>query len=47
MLVRVALGLFPPDLVVQVKALACELPAKHGRPLSRWSTTDLVQEVRR
>jgi hypothetical protein len=45
MLVRVVPGFFPPDLVVQVKALACELPAKHGRPLSRWSTTDLVQEV--
>ena len=25
---------FPPDLVVQVKALACELPATHGIPLS-------------
>lgn len=45
MLVRVAPGLFPPDLVVQVKALACELPAEHGLPLSRWSTTDLVREV--
>jgi DDE superfamily endonuclease len=44
-LVRVAPGLFPPDLVVQVKALACELPAKYGRPLSRWSTSDLVQQV--
>jgi transposase len=44
-LVRVAPGLFPPDLVVQVKALACELPAQHGRPLSRWSTQDLVQQV--
>jgi len=44
-LVRVAPGRFPPDLVVQVKALACELPSKHGRPLSRWSTADLVQEV--
>src|SRR5580658_10189594 len=32
---RVAPGLFPPDLVVQVKALACELPAMYGRPLSR------------
>lgn len=47
MLVRVAPGFFPPDLVVQVKALACELPAQQGRPLSRWSTTDLVQEVQR
>src|SRR5208283_4848087 len=45
MLVRVAPGLFPPDLVVQVKALACELPAQHGLPLSRWSTRDLVQQV--
>jgi len=42
-LVRVAPGLFPPELVVQVKAWACELPAQHGRPLSRWSTADLVQ----
>jgi hypothetical protein len=45
MLVRVVPGLFPPDLVVQVKALACELPATHGIPLSRWSTGDLVQQV--
>ena len=45
MRVRVAPGLFPPELVVQVKALACELPAKHGLPLSRWSTRDLVQQV--
>jgi hypothetical protein len=45
MLVRGVPGLFPPDLVVQVKALACELPAKHGLPLSRWSTADLVHQV--
>jgi len=45
MLVRVAPGLFPPDLVVQIKALACELPAKHGLPLSRWSTADLVRQI--
>ncbi len=44
-IVRVAPGLFPPELVVQVKALACELPAKYGLPLSRWSTQDLVQQV--
>jgi hypothetical protein len=36
---------FPPDLIVQVKAFACELPATHGIPLSRWSTGDLVQQV--
>jgi hypothetical protein len=44
-LVRAVPGFFPPDLVVQVKALACELPAKYGMPLSRWSTSDLVQHV--
>jgi hypothetical protein len=31
--------------VVQVKALACELPSTRGLPLSRWSTDDLVREV--
>ena len=45
MLVRAVPGLFPPELVVQVKALACELPAKYDQPLSRWSTSDLVQHV--
>lgn len=44
-LVRVVPGLFPPDLIVQVKAWACELPATHDLPLSRWSTTDLAREV--
>lgn len=43
--VRVAPGLFPPDLVVQVKAWACELPTTHDLPLSRWSTDDLAREV--
>jgi hypothetical protein len=42
---RVALGLFPPELVVQVKALACELPSTHGLPLSRWSTPDIARQV--
>jgi hypothetical protein len=40
-------GVFPPDLVVQIKALACELPATHGVPLSRWSAADLAREARR
>lgn len=31
--------------MVQVKALACELPATHDLPLSRWSTDDLVRQV--
>jgi DDE superfamily endonuclease len=33
--------------VVQVKALACELPATLGVPLSRLSTADIAREVRR
>src|SRR5438552_1904576 len=45
-LARVAPGLFPPEVVVQVKALACELPSKFGVPLSRWSTQDLAAQVR-
>jgi hypothetical protein len=45
-LARVAPGLFPPEVVVQVKALACELPSKFGVPLSRWSTEDLAAQVR-
>jgi len=36
---------FPPRSRRQVKALACELPAKYDLPLSRWSTRDLVQQV--
>jgi hypothetical protein len=46
-LARVAPGLFPPEVVVQVKALACELPATLGVPLSRLSTADIVREVQR
>ena len=43
---RAALGLFPPELVVQIKAIACELPAKYDLPLSRWSTEDIVNYAR-
>ena len=42
---RVARGLFPPELVVQIKAIACELPAKYGIPISRWSTEDIASYV--
>lgn len=35
-------GLFPPEIVVQIKALACEFPVNSGAPLSRWSTADLA-----
>jgi hypothetical protein len=36
---------FPPEVVVQVKALACQLPAETKLPLSRFSRRDLVREV--
>jgi DDE superfamily endonuclease len=36
---------FPPSVVVQVKALACELPYRSGLPLSRFSLAELRQEV--
>jgi hypothetical protein len=34
-------------VVVQIKAMACELPAATGLPLSRFSRQDLVQEAAR
>ena len=42
---RVAPGSFPLELVVQIKALACELPATRGLPLSRFSCADIVREA--
>jgi DDE superfamily endonuclease len=33
-------------VVVQIKALACELPATYGLPLSRFSVTDLAHHAR-
>ena len=33
-------------MVVQIKALACELPATHDLPLSRFSVTDLARHAR-
>jgi hypothetical protein len=43
---RVAPGFFPPEVVMEVKALACELPAISGVPLSRWSTGDIARHIR-
>ena len=40
---RVAPGSSPPDLIVQVKAIACEFPAVHQIPLSRWSAADIAR----
>jgi hypothetical protein len=40
-----ALGLFPAELTVEVKAIACELPSTLGVPLSRLSVADVRREV--
>lgn len=37
--------IFPPEVVVQIKAIACELPATRGLPLSRLSSADIVREA--
>jgi hypothetical protein len=42
---RVARGVFPPQEVAQVKAIACELPKTHGVPLSRFSRSELHRFV--
>ena len=34
---------FPPDVVVAVKALACELPTTAHAPLARWHCPDLAR----
>ncbi len=39
-------GFFPPELVVRVKAIACEFPRSIGEPLSRWSVAELGSHVR-
>jgi len=36
---------FPPNIVIQIKALACELPYQNGIPLSRFSCTDIAEEA--
>ena len=36
---------FPPEVVVAVKALACELPSRLGVPLSRLHVPDIAAEV--
>lgn len=36
---------FPSEEIAQIKALACQLPAERGIPLSRFSITGIVREV--
>ncbi|MBW1907631.1 MAG: hypothetical protein JRJ24_20525 [Deltaproteobacteria bacterium] len=36
---------FPPNVVVAIKALACELPYEHGLPLARLSVPEIQREA--
>ena len=36
---------FPPNVIVEVKRIACERPMGAGVPLARWSLTELHREV--
>jgi hypothetical protein len=36
---------FPPEVVMEIKALACEIPSKQGIPLSRFSHADIAREA--
>ena len=36
---------FPPNVVVQIKAMACELPFESGIPLSRFSSNEIATEA--
>ena len=38
---------FPPNVVVAVKALACQLPRELGLPMSRLSMSEFKREVER
>jgi hypothetical protein len=42
---RVARAVFPPEQVAEVKAVACELPATFGLPLSKFTRTELHRLV--
>lgn len=42
---RAAQAVFPPEVVIQVKAIACELPHRYGLPLSRFSMSEIKSHV--
>jgi len=44
---RAVPGSFPPEVLVQVKALACERPAARDLPLSRFSCADIALQAQR
>jgi len=37
--------LFPPQVVIEVKAMACQLPSEFNKPLSRFTAKELAQLV--
>jgi len=45
LLVLAARAFFPSAQRAQITALACTLPAESGRPLSRWSSSELAKEA--
>jgi len=38
-------AVFPPKVVMEIKALACQLPSKRGLPFSRFSSADIAREA--
>jgi len=36
-------ALFPPQTMVEIKAVACELPVRLGLPFSRLSSSDMPE----
>lgn len=42
---QVGRGFFPPRLWAIIKRIACELPARHDQPLSRWFVPDIKRVV--
>jgi len=44
---RDARRFFPPELIVEVKAIACEIPKESGVPLSRYSISEIQREILR
>ncbi len=36
-----------PEMICQIIALACELPAESDRPISQWSVRELAEEIMR
>jgi hypothetical protein len=42
---RVGPVIFPPEIVVEVKALACELPSERNLPFSRFSHAEIAREA--